>query len=203
MENTQKTTCSSEKKQRIFNIIIAVAILALAVILALMHFNSGSGTKKSDGSPVSVAFVNSDSVMSQYVMVDSMKSQLEKETIKLQEDLSNREKEFQAKVQTYQKKIQMGTITSDEAKALEQSLGTEQQSLMDLQQQYLNQINQLEINLNNQVLDSITNIISVMNEEWQYDYVLGYMRGAGILYANPKYDITNQVVEKLNDRYSK
>lgn len=203
MENNQKIINSIGKKQRIYNIIMSVAILALAVVIAFMHFKPGNGSKKSDGAPVSVAFVNSDSVMSQYIMVDSMKSHLEMETNKLQQDLSNREKEFQAKVQAYQKKIQMGTITSDEAKALEQSLGTEQQSLMDLQQQYLNQINQLEVNLNNQVLDSITNIISVMNEEWQYDYVLGYMRGAGILYANPKHDITNQVVEKLNDRYSK
>ncbi len=54
--------------------------------------------------------------------------------------------------------------------------------------------------INEEARDSIQAFLKVYNEEKKYDYVM-IKAGDNLLIANPKYDITDEVIKGLNSRY--
>ena len=53
---------------------------------------------------------------------------------------------------------------------------------------------------NEEMRDSIQNFLKQYNKTKKYDFIMS-KAGDNILLANPKYDITNEVVKGLNKRY--
>lgn len=202
MNEPKGRSCPLLKGQSIYNILSGLAIIALFVIFFMGNKNEGSPITGSNG-PVSYAFVETDTVLSHYVLVDTLKNKLQLQTAKLEKDLSAKEQALQSKIATYQKNMQNGRITSaDEAKRQEQILGQEQQNLLQLRDQYMGQIAQFQADINQEILDSLTSTIKQHPKEYPYDFIFGYAKGGGILYANPKLDITKSIIEKLNKNYS-
>ena len=68
--------------------------------------------------------------------------------------------------------------------------------LGNLQQSIQNELNQSQI----QLLDSINNFMKEYAKKKGYDLVL---RKSATLYIDPKYDVTDDVVDGLNKRYTK
>lgn len=199
-ENTGKKI----KGQLIYNIASAAAIVALFVLFFLKMNPSGSSSNnvRGDGSAINIAYVNSDSLMNNYVLVDTMMAQLQRLNDSLDKDITGREQTFQARVMAYQQNLQNGTIqTVDQAKQQEAALQAEQEQLYKLRDQYLNQVAVMQNQMNMQVIDSITSVIDHNPDDFPYDFVLGYTKGAGILYASDQFDITKDVLEILNENY--
>ena len=55
---------------------------------------------------------------------------------------------------------------------------------------------------NLQLRDSINNFIKIYNAEKQYDFILSNAGFDNLLYGNPAYNITGEIIEGLNKRYS-
>lgn len=196
-------SCPLLKGQTIYNILSGAAIIALFVII--FTGSKGNGPVAGGGAPgsTSYAFVETDTVLAHYTLVDTLKAKLQRQTAKLEKDLSDKEQSLKAKIATYQRNMQNGRITSaDEAKRQEQTLGEEQQNLMQLRDQYMAQLSQFQSDINLEILDSLTSTIKRHQKDYPYDFIFGYSKGGGILYANPKLDITQSVIEKLNKNYS-
>lgn len=107
-------------------------------------------------------------------------------------------------MQAYQDDMQSGKIiTKDEANRREQLLMNEQQELLTLRDQYDAQIQRLQMSMQTEILDSIKSAIKNLPPEKSFDYVLGYSNEGAIFYANPSFDITNDVLTVLNKRFKK
>ena len=52
------------------------------------------------------------------------------------------------------------------------------------------------------LVDSITNFLNRYNLQHNYDYVLGYSKGGGILLAKDTFNITDQVLAAMNEAYT-
>lgn len=196
-------SCPLLKGQSIYNILSGAAIIALFIIIFFGKKAEGPVIGGGVSGSVSYAFVETDTVLAHYTLVDTLKGKLQRQTEKLEKDLSGKEQALQSKIATYQKNMQNGRITSaDEAKRQEQVLGQEQQSLMQLRDQYMSQLSQFQADINQEILDSLTSTIKRHPQDYPYDFIFGYAKGGGILYANPKLDITQSVIEKLNKNYS-
>jgi len=198
------------KNQKIINIVLFVGL----IISISLHFTdkliksdnnkiSKSEDRRITNQIVSVAYVNTDSLMENYLLYQEIKSDLEQETKKLLNDLHQKESSLQNQVMSYQKKVQGGIISMDEAQKTEQNLMQQQQTLQQLSEQYTNKIAQKEYNMTLRILDSVISSTSSLKEKLGYDFVLGYTKGTGILYANPEFDITNIVLEDINKKYTK
>jgi len=208
-ETPQQNCCSPDKKkkcclcspQMIFNIAAGLLIL----ILLVLQFYNPFAAKRSVVGPeggLNIAYVESDSIMTQYELVDTLKAGLVKLNDSLDKDFSKRQESFQARVNVFQQNVQNGKIqTKDEYSRQEAALGAEQEQLMNLRDSYLAQVQQKQLEMNNQILDSIISIIEKYPEEFPYDYVLDYNSGTGILYANKDLNITEKIVERLNQEY--
>jgi len=187
-------------KQNIFNILFALAILVSFILI----FNKSPKSKSvSDSTGAKIAFVNSDSLMVHYDLFNDLKNELEIETDKMRSQLATKEQSLQDQIIAFQKRIQAGTISEFEAKKTEDNLRKQQQELMDLNEKFSNQIATKEFEMSKSVLDSVSNVLEEINKLEDYDYILGFTKGAGILFANPKHDITEIVVNILNKNYKK
>ena len=51
--------------------------------------------------------------------------------------------------------------------------------------------------------DSINNFIKLYNAEKQYDFILSNAGFDNLLYGNPAFNITGEIIEGLNKRYNK
>lgn len=208
-ETPQENCCAPENKkkcclcspQMIFNLAAGLLIVVLIVLQFYNPFNSKGGVVSSEGS-VNIAYVESDSIMTQYELVDTLKSGLVKLNDSLDKDFTKRQESFQARVNAFQQSVQTGKIqTKDEYSRQESALGSEQEQLMNLRDSYLAQVQKVQLDMNSRILDSIISVIKKYPQDFPYDFVLDYNSGTGILYANDKLNITEKVVERLNQEY--
>lgn len=149
----------------------------------------------------SIAFINSAKLMEEFEMAKKLRADFQAEQTRLDNDLKRRQRNFQAEVEKFQRDIQAGTISVDRAQALEQELMVKQQELYQLNDQFSNQLMQKEMEMNNALLEKISEFLTRYNQEFGYDYILGFTRGGGILYASEQHDITADVLLKLNAEY--
>jgi len=57
--------------------------------------------------------------------------------------------------------------------------------------------------MNVALLDSVMNFLRRYNENYKFDYILGFTKGGNILLANDTLDVTNDVIKELNLEYNK
>jgi outer membrane protein len=145
-----------------------------------------------------IAFISSDRLMENYELAKKMREEFDQEQTRLENDLARRQRGFQSEVEKFQRDIQAGTISMDRAQAKEQELMQQQQELYQLNESFSNRLMQKEVEMNAELLEKITEFLTRYNEAHGYDYILGFSRGGGILYASQQHDITDDVLEKLN-----
>ena len=195
------------------NLIISIVLVLAVALLYVLHFNDGGGSEnKKETKPVeltsnpssgstAMAFVNSDLLLEKYELVQKLAKQLEKESRIKDSDLSARQKEFESEAAYFQESMQKQTLNDQSAQRIYDQLMVKQQEIYQIQEQYAAELSQKEFEMNIILLDSVRNFLDRLNSENQYDYILNYNASGSILQANSTYDITEMVLEGLNNEY--
>lgn len=188
-----------------------VLFAGLIVLYALFFLGKKQGTTddeqlhaiedRIEAATSSIAYVRSELLMEEYALAIKMRDDFEVEQLRMENDLSRRQRTFQNEVETFQRSISAGTIALEQAQAKEQELMLKQQELIQLNDTYRERLATKEFEMNVELLEKISDFLERYNTEAGYDYILGYSRGGGILHAEPKHDITQQVLERLNAEY--
>lgn len=199
--------CSAKSKKLNCSQIISIVLGIAVLILYILHFTGGKTnptvTAASTAASGKIAFINADSILSQYGMAKEIKSQLEDKVKKVQVELSTREQSFQKRVADFQQKIQAKSISQEQAQKTNDQLAQEKQSLEGLSGQYQQLIAQQQQELTVALHDTIANYLKRFNKDGKFDYILNYHNGGDLLYQNPGLDITSIVVKGLNEDYKK
>lgn len=191
----------------ILNIVLGVAVIALYIF----HFTGIGAGHKSEGSlnlssaikdGNGIYYVKIDSVIGNFKMAKDLTGDLEKKFNASDATLKSRQESYQRDVNDYQYKAQRGLITRSDAQTIEQQLYTKQQELVRLQQDLSNEISEQQAVMNRQVINAIMEYMEENSAELKYKYVLGTSFGGNILYANDSLDITRNVIEGLNAKYT-
>ncbi len=197
-----------EKKTNInliFNIVLSVAV----VILFVLHFAGGKYGKSEVATAVGakatgkIAFINADSVLSQYEMAKEIKGQLEDKMKKAQAELQARDQSFQKRVSEFQQQMQNKSLSQEQAQKTNQQLTQERQSLEGLSTQYQQLLGQQQNELSIALHDTVANFLKRYNKDGRYDFILNYRNGGDLLFQNPGLDITTDVLKGLNADYKK
>lgn len=200
-----------EKKQNLPLVLSITAIVGM-VILYILHFSNlqpfGSDNREGSaiegnqpGNVLRVAYVNSDSIMAHYELVNDMRQSLEESTRRKEESLRKRQRTFEVKVEEFQQRVSNNLITLDIAQIQEQQLMREQQELLELRDRLAEELAQEEFDMNIQLFDSVSNFLSRYNILHQYDIIFNNKPGTIFFVANEAFDITAEVLEALNDEY--
>ncbi len=190
--------------------IIVASILALGIAGLYILFFTGTGNKVESGKittsavPVKdnqIFYVQIDTVMANYDMAMDMTDELEKNVQSSDAELTSKQNAYQKEVTDYQDRYNKGLITRSEASNIEQELYTKQQELIALQQSLSEELSEQQVVMNRQLIDAIMQYLNKHSQEYNYRYVLGTSFGGNILYAHDSLDITQDVIEGLNEEY--
>jgi outer membrane protein len=148
-----------------------------------------------------VAYVEVDSLMTQYEFCKDYNILLNQKGENAQKTLADKQRALQSHANALQKKYESnGFTTRDELERAQNQLAREQQDLAELEQRLMSELASEQQKLTMEMRDSIQAFLKTYNKAKKYDYILS-RSGDNILLANPKFDITRDVVAGLNKRY--
>ena len=149
----------------------------------------------------SIVYVNIDSLTQNYLMTQDLAAELQEKANKLEAELTNRGKRFEANVADFQNKYNKGLETRAKLAEMEQQLSTEQQNLAQLTDNYRMQMAEEQAVMQRKIIQAIMDYLKEYNSDRRYKYILGDTFDAKILYADPSLDITASVLDGINAKY--
>lgn len=203
--------------------IIVSSVLGAAVIaLFVLFFTVTPGGRKpasteveAAGEKMPIAIINTDSILKHYTLAvesqDKLMSRYEESTVKLDTKAKSLQKEaetFQKDVIDFQRKVEANAFLSRERaeseqarlQKKEQQLMAKQQDLENLRQKLSNDFMNEQAALTQQLQDSVQQFLREYNADGRYHLVLN---DAVLMNKVAGYDITEDVIEGLNARYTK
>ena len=138
--------------------------------------------------------------MSQYTYWKDVEKIIKTKEANIQKTLAGKQKALQAAAANFQQNVQANKYTQVQAQQIQASIQKQAQDA-DALQQRLGAEYQSEIAKYNKALsDSVHNYLKQFNKDRKYSIVLA-KSGDNLLYADPAYNITNDVVKGLNQEY--
>lgn len=148
-----------------------------------------------------IGYVEIDTLMSQYNFCKDYTLLMNKKGENIRNTLANKERALHNQAAELQKKYESNAFTTrDQLERAQMSLAKQQQDLQALNDQLMTEFANEQAKYNNQLRDSIQAFLKEYNKNKKFDIIIS-KAGDNLLYANPKYDITNDVVKGLNKRY--
>ena len=150
-----------------------------------------------------IAYVEMDSLITQYQLYKDYEEELTRKGTNIQSTLAQKQRTLEQHAAAMQKKYESnGFTTRDELERAQNSIQAEQQQLQELADRLQTDFAQEQARVNQEARDSIQAFLRSYNKTKKYDYVL-VKAGDNMLIANPKMDITKEVIKVLNKRYKK
>lgn len=191
-----------------FNIIIFLGLVVIYILFFLSKYDKKATElpppAKSHISATTnvIAFVNTDEIMQKYELVQAMKNDLNKKMDRMEAEILSKQTAYENDANYFQEQVAKKSISEKSAQLIYEKLMEEQQKLIDLRDKYTEQLALEEYDMNIILVDSITNFLKRYNLQHNYDYVLGYSKGGGILLAKDTFNITNEVLSVMNREYN-
>ena len=150
---------------------------------------------------IKIAYVELDTLMSQYQLYKDYSEVLTRKGNNIQKTLAQKQRALESHAAAVQKKYESnGFTTRDEVERAQASIQKEQNDLAELADRLQNEFAMEQARINEEARDSIQSFLKRYNKTKKYDYVM-IKAGDNLLIANPKYNITNDIVKGLNKRY--
>lgn len=193
---------------------IVSGVLAVAIIiLYVLHFTSKPSTGRSaqkdlttllnDSSiTLPIGYVNVDSLLMNYNFAKDLNESLLRKQESTRATLNQREGQIRNAAADFERKLRNNAFLSTERAQQEQNrimqMDQEYQQLAErLTQEFM--IEQEKLNI--QMEDTIRARMKEFNRDKHYEIIFSNRTTSTILFAEDKYDITNEVVEFLNSKY--
>jgi outer membrane protein len=189
------------------SIALFTVLFAAIACLFFLHF-TGKKDKKSakeayetEVKVEGIAFVNIDSVIYKFDMFFDRREDLMAKQKKAEAELSSKGIQYEKSARDYQDKVSKGLVTRATAAEMEQALYQQQQELVTLRDNLQSNLLEEEQVMNRQIVDYITTFLEENKSDYNYQYILGKSFGSPVLYGDAGLDITQKVLDALNQKY--
>ena len=183
-------------------------VMSIALGLASCSNNKETGntetaeTAETEATGLRIAYVELDSLMSQYQLYKDYEEVLTRKGTDIQNTLAQKQRKLESSATAMQRKYENnGFQTRDELERAQQSLQQQEMELQQLAAKLNSEFNEEQARINQEARDSIQAFLKIYNQTKKYDYVM-IKAGDNLLIANPKYNITKDIVTGLNKRYN-
>lgn len=183
---------------------------AMAAAAIAVSFTSCDNSKQPEAAApaqtnpteLKIAYVEVDSIMSQYQYCKDYTLILEKKSQNIQATLQQKGAALQNAAANFQQKLQQNAYSQDQARQIQAGLQKQQADLEGLQQRLGAEFQSETEKFNKALRDSIQHFLAVYNKDKKYSMILT-KQGDNILLADKSLDVTSQVVAGLNKAYKK
>ena len=188
------------------NFIGAFAVAAFAVVaMASCDKSKSQNDDQAASSQVAptetkIAFVEVDSIMTQYKFCKEYSLILQKKGQNIQNTLAQKQQQLEAAAANFELKIQQNAYTREQAQGIQAQLQRQNADLQALNQRLSGEFQNETEKYNNALRDSIKHFLASYNKDKKYSLILS-KAGDNILYADKAHDITNDVIAGLNKAY--
>jgi outer membrane protein len=185
-------------------ILNGILIIAVAFLYYDEFADSDDAEETSDTSElslenVSIAYVNSDTLLTNYDYYGEVSEKLDAKRLQLQQEYTRRAEGLQKQIEDYQRT--MTNLTIAQARAVEEDLGRKRQNLMQYQETISQNLMREEAAITQELYEKVSSYLKTYGDKNNLQVVLTYSAGSGLLYANDALNITDQVISGLNSLY--
>jgi len=202
-----------KKINLIINIVLGIAVILLFVFQFTSldqplkeEAESKEAAESAKGTEIKgnlrIAYVNIDSLLADYHMYQDKRDEFIEQQSSSQAKLQDRSQELQQEFQDLKEKLSKGLITRSKARIMQQDLGKKEQELYQMRDQITSELAEKEQVIYRQVLNSVTEYLDDYADEHNYHFILSYSFGGPILYKHERFNITQRVLEGLNEQYN-
>lgn len=190
------------------SLIVSIVALIAVAVLYILYFSGKSeslGTvdkqavRSATGS-MKIAYVKADSVILNYNLAQDLHDDFSKKQEAYNSEFGSKRQSFEKEAAAFQEKLQRGGFLTEQRAIQERDrLVGKEQEIMKLDQELSGKLSELQTSNNKQILDSLMNYLKSYNKNGQYDYIFN---GAEVLIGDEAHNITADVLQALNERYS-
>ena len=195
------------KVQIAINVVLVAAVATLFGLVLSNKSCKGSvapAPAPAEEEVMPIAYLNVDSLLENYVFAQEANEKLMKKQEDARLKMNTKVRTFQNEVADFQRKLENNAFLSRErAEKEQQRLAKKEQELQELEAKLTQDILTENQNLNKQLVDSLNNFLNVFNADGRYHVILSNNAKDNILMASEVYDITDEVIEGMNNRYKK
>jgi outer membrane protein len=179
-----------------------------ALAVAAMMVSCNNAAPKMDEQPAAasgdglkIAFVEVDSLMTQYDFAKDYSVTLQKKSNNARNTLTQKGNALQAAVNNFQQKLNNNGFQSrEQAASVQNAIQRQQNDLQELQVRLENELATETAKFNEALRDSLQIFLKDYNADKHFDLILS-KAGDNILLGSSKLDITQDVINGLNKRY--
>lgn len=150
-----------------------------------------------------VAYVEIDTLLTKYNFWNDLNEMMMKKEENIRATLNEKGRELENEAKEFQRKLENNAFATRERAEQENArLIKKQQNLQELQNRLTNELATENQKNSLQLRDSINSFLKTYNQEKGYSLILSNTGFDNLLYADPAYNITDEIVEGLNKRYN-
>lgn len=188
-------------------------VSGIAAIAAIVLFSQCSGKAENKApeastgaigtSNMKIAYVEIDTLLTQYNFWNDLNEAMMKKEENIRATLNQKARELDAEAQDFQRKLQNNAFVSrDRADQEHARITKKQQDLQELQTRLSNELAAENQKNSLQLRDSINSFLKKYNKTKGYSMIISNTGFDNLLYADSAYNITKEIVEGLNERYT-
>lgn len=148
-----------------------------------------------------IAYVEIDSIMTQYTYWKEVAKILEAKEKNIQKTLAGKQQALQQAAANFQRNIQTNKYTQAQAQQIQAGIQKQAADAEALQQRLGAEYQKEVTNYNKALSDSVHNYLKSFNKDKKYVMILA-KSGDNILYADDACNITSEVVKGMNKAYT-
>lgn len=186
------------------------AAVALGLLLAQCNGNQTeapatpvSTNTECSGNGLKIAYVEVDSLLSSYQFCIELNEEMVKKEENIRATLNEKGKQLENEQKEFQYKYENNAFTQNRAQEEYNRLMKKAQDLEVLKARMAEELATENQKNNIQLRDSIENFMKIYNKDKKYSFIISNAGYDNLLYADPAYNITKEIIDGLNARYTK
>jgi len=195
-----------KKKKYILN-----GCIALTMVLMLIQCTQPKANESEKESPVAttgstnlkIAYVEIDSLLTKYRYWNDLNELMIQKEENIRTTLNEKAKDLDNDMREFQRKLENnGFVSPERAEQENLRITQKQRDLQELQEKLTSELQAENQKISLQLRDSINSFLKIYNKDKGYDFIISNTGFDNLLYANSAYNITQEIVDGLNARYT-
>lgn len=182
---------------------LSSAAMAVTVLTSCNNAPKANDTKSvpTVSAELKIAYIESDSIMSQYQFAKDFSAILQKKSTNIQNTLNGKQQAVQVAAAKLQQDYQSNSLTQEQAQARQAAIQKQASDLDALNQRLTSEFQKEQLKYQQALQDSIDHYLASYNKDKKYSFILTKGGVSNILYADKSCDITDDVIKGLNKTY--
>lgn len=147
------------------------------------------------------AYVDTTKLIQEYKKMKDVEADFTSKSDSVKRQLDSIARGFQQEVQAYQQ--EMNSMSQAQRQEKEQELMQKQQRIQQQQQMQGSRLREQSDAVIDSIVDKVKDYVADYGEENGYTYIFGSNESANIMYAKDGKDLTQEILDNLNETYNK